>query len=82
VASNQELRNDSIYKDELFNLFPKIYPDLLRIDSEERNPLTRTTILENNAKYPINEDYKPKCEYFIGRFYAQWRINHHLKNVR
>jgi spermidine synthase len=82
VASNQELRNDSIYKDELFNLFPKIYPDLLRIDSEERYPLTRTTILENNAKYPINEDYKPICEYFIGRFFYQWRINHHLKNVR
>jgi spermidine synthase len=82
VASNQELRNDSIYKDELFNLFPKIYPDLLRIDSEERNPLTRTKILENNSKYPINEDYKPICEYFIGRFYAQWRINHNLKNAR
>jgi spermidine synthase len=78
VTSSQELRQDSIYKDELFKLFPEIYADLLRIDSVERYPLTQTTILENNVKYPINEDYKPICEYFIGRFYFQWRINHHL----
>ena len=81
VTSNQELKQDSIYKDELFNLFPKIYSDLLRIDSQERHPLTQTRILENNLGYPINEDYKPICEYFIGRFYIQWRINRHLKNV-
>ena len=82
VTSNQELRQDSIYKNELFNLWPKIYSQLLRIDREQRNPLTQTGILENNVKYPINEDYKPICEYFIGRFYYQWRINHHLKNGR
>jgi spermidine synthase len=80
VTSGQELRQDSIYKNELFNLFPKIYQDLLRIDSQEKNFLTRTRILENNEKYPINEDYKPKCEYSIGRFFIQWQINHHLKN--
>jgi predicted membrane-bound spermidine synthase len=81
VTSCQELRQDSVYKNELFNLFPKIYSDLVRIDSVERNPLTQTRILENNEKYPINEDYKPKCEYFIGRFFIQWRINHNLKNA-
>jgi len=80
VTSNQELRQDSVYKDELFNLFPKIYSDLLRIDSEERHPLTKTRILENTVRYPINEDYKPVCEYFIGRFYFQWKINHHFTN--
>jgi spermidine synthase len=82
VTSGQELKQDSIYKNELFNLFPKIYSDLLRIDSGERNPLTQTTILENNVKYPINEDYKPRCEYFIGRFFIQWQINHHFRNVK
>ncbi len=81
VTSSQELRQDSIYKNELFNLFPKIYPDLVRIDSVERYPMTQATILINNAKYPINEDYKPICEYFIGRFFIQWRINHQLRNV-
>jgi phospholipid N-methyltransferase len=74
VASNHELRYDSIYKDDLFKLFPEMYKDLLRIDGEQRNPLTQTEILANNEKYPINEDYKPRCEYFIGRFYAQWKI--------
>lgn len=74
ITSGKELKQDSLYKNELFNLFPKIHSDLLRIDKEERNPLTRIRILEDNMKYPINEDYKPRCEYFIGRFFIQWRI--------
>ncbi|MFX0141134.1 MAG: fused MFS/spermidine synthase [Candidatus Hodarchaeota archaeon] len=66
VASSQELKQDTIYKNEFFNRFPQIYQNLLKIDSAEPNPISRARILENNINYPINEDYKPRCEYFVG----------------
>jgi len=66
IASNSELEEDSAFKYKEFDRFPNYKNALLEIDSNERTPQTRPTILSENRDYPINEDFKPWCEYFIG----------------
>jgi len=66
IASHQELKQDASIKDAFFKHFPQQYDDLVKMDSVEKSPIDRAQILKNNTQYPINEDYKPRCEYFIG----------------
>lgn len=66
VTSNQELKKNLLYKNELFANYPTHREKLLMIDRNEPNPIQKSKILEMNAKYPINEDLKPRSEYYIG----------------
>jgi len=64
VSGNQELRGDSTFKYKAFSLFPTFETELLQLDKQ--TPLNRSSILATTVNYPINEDYKPFCEYYIG----------------
>ncbi|MDD1444429.1 methyltransferase, partial [Dolichospermum sp. ST_sed3] len=66
IASNRELKQNIEFKYAFFRHFPGYQEALIRLDSIENNPLTRDNILSNNIEYPINEDYRPRCEYYIG----------------
>jgi predicted membrane-bound spermidine synthase len=72
IASNRDLKQDTTFKYRMFRKFPARYQeDLLKLDSLEPKPLNKSLILINTTKYPINDDYKPNCEYYIGltRYY-------------
>jgi spermidine synthase len=66
VASNDKLQQDSAFKFNMIERFPEFKSTLLEIDSAHSTFVTREGVLENEKNYPINEDYKPRCEYFIG----------------
>ncbi len=60
ILPNMELKNN------LYSKLPMLKNKLLEIDSLEVTQLSREQILQLNAKFPTNEDYKPRCEYYIG----------------
>ena len=67
IASLQDLQPDSTIKYAMFEKFADEYKrDLYRIDSNEKQPLTRARILKQTEGYPVNKDYKPRSEYYIG----------------
>lgn len=66
VASEYPLVEDTAYKYKLFNRFPQYKKGYLFYDSVYRHPLSRVEVLRENIRYPVNEDYKPRCEYYLG----------------
>ncbi len=66
IASEKPLVEDTAYKYELFSRFPQYKQGYILYDSIYRHPLTREEVLRDNYRYPVNEDYKPRCEYYLG----------------
>jgi spermidine synthase len=66
IASNQPLQQNTAFKTALYEKFPEQHNHLLDIDSKENKTLSEKMILEKNGNFPINEDYRPHCEYYIG----------------
>ncbi len=66
VVSKSRLKEDPEYKDELFNRLSHFRADMLKIDSSHSSHKSRETILAETLTYPINEDYKPHSEYYLG----------------
>ncbi len=66
LASKNEFKQNSDFKYDLYTHFPSYHKALLYIDSINRFPISKSTILLKNKNYPINEDYRPRCEYYIG----------------
>ena len=69
IASNKLNEQDISFKSKMFNSFPPTLRDeLFRIDSGENKPLDRAGILSYTRGLPINEDYKPYTEFYLGLF--------------
>lgn len=66
VASKSQLIDDDSYKQQLFAGMPTYQAELLKIDSLHHTYKTREMILAETNGYPINEDYKPRAEYYLG----------------
>lgn len=67
LASLKSLNQDTTFKYAMFEKFaPQYQANLHRIDSNERQPMNREAIMKRTHAYPINEDYKPRSEYYIG----------------
>lgn len=66
VASKSALVENEAYKYQLFARMPRYEQTLLKFDSAIHTYRSRDVILEETAAWPINEDYKPRCEYYLG----------------
>jgi len=71
IASESSIVPNIALKKNLYSKLPMLENELLEIDSMETSQLSREQILKLNAKFPINEDYKPRCEYYIGIKYIK-----------
>ncbi len=67
IATLQELKPDTSFKYSMFGKFgQEDQQALYKIDSSEQRPLRRLEILKKTEGYPVNLDYKPRSEYYIG----------------
>lgn len=67
VSSKLPLKENTVYKKNLTERFPQeICAEINKYAAAEVAPRDRKKILEDTKAYPINEDYRPVCEYFIG----------------
>lgn len=67
VSSKMPLKENTALKAALTNSFPPpISREIIRYAAAEVAPRNRQKILDDTKAYPINEDYRPVCEYFIG----------------
>lgn len=70
IASNSKLNPDNEKRDLLFTAYDPIMQEALRDhakkDSLKSYPISRAQVLAETRMFPINEDYKPRCEYYIG----------------
>jgi predicted membrane-bound spermidine synthase len=66
IASKSPLIEDTDHKYRLLNSMPEYTHSLLKIDSALRTYKHREAFLSEHISHPINEDYKPRCEYYLG----------------
>ena len=70
AASNAKMIPDNVLRDELFTHYDStMHQALLHYaekDSISGFPISKQALLAKNVNFPINEDYKPRCEYYIG----------------
>lgn len=67
VCSNMPLVEDTARKWTLIRLpEPELSKEIGRIVSTSDAPRNREKILDDTKGYPINTDYRPVCEYFVG----------------
>jgi predicted membrane-bound spermidine synthase len=68
IASHRDLVQDSTFKTKMFMKFSQPHlARLLLFDSTERRPMHREQILARTVQFPINKDYKPHCEFYLGK---------------
>src|SRR5215203_235609 len=69
LASNNINEQDISFKSKMFNSFPSyLRNDLYKIDSGQNKPLNKGEILSYTGLFPVNEDYKPYTEFYLGLF--------------
>ncbi len=90
VASNAPLAQNNAKRDLLFTAYDSVMSRALTKhaidDSILTYPITKPEVLLETRKFPINEDYKPNCEYYIGmkvlrrKIYNEGKLNGFMHN--
>ena len=69
ITSNKIKAQDTSFKSKMFSGFkPPLREELFKIDSGENKPLDKAAILTYTSQSPVNEDYKPYTEFYLGLF--------------